>query len=460
MIRLKSIYIKGFKDPTHEKKLVFSEEPISVIYGENGSGKTTLLKILFAVLSRDEDILLKEKVREVYIEYIKNQENKRLSILIKEDGYINWGRNSDLYGMSSILFGVHRGVNQEIGEVISKNSVLTIISNLIDVLSGLRGISSSRENFIVQLSLLADKFEYSEEVDLDELSFLLNEIRIKFDRYFNNIENNKIKKIHEHIRYMTYINTYGNEEVSFFKKMDSRQNLSTNFVKIKDIQNVIINQYNKGQNVISQKIKSAFFETIEKAIEIDENNEGFQLPNDFEERIEANKDFILRAIVKEDSSLTTRIKKYLETRDEKLTQNSKIFRAMLLNIVESAEEPNPELESITKLIKVFNEHLYGDKKLVIDSERAFIDLGEGKFHALSELSSGERNLLSILTLFLIIGKNRNFLMIDEPEISFNIKWQRRFLPLLSRLNSNAQIIVASHSPSIAHENSKYLVELK
>jgi len=86
-------------------------------------------------------------------------------------------------------------------------------------------------------------------------------------------------------------------------------------------------------------------------------------------------------------------------------------------------------------------------------------LGNGKFHELTELSSGERNLLSILTLFLILGNDRNFLMIDEPEISFNLKWQKDFLPLLSRLNSNAQIIVASHSPSIAHKNSKYLVEL-
>ena len=73
--------------------------------------------------------------------------------------------------------------------------------------------------------------------------------------------------------------------------------------------------------------------------------------------------------------------------------------------------------------------------------------------------SWKRRKYFILTLFLIIGKNRNFLMIDEPEISLNMKWQREFLPLLSSLNSNAQIIVASHSPSIAHKNSNYLVEL-
>ncbi len=151
---------------------------------------------------------------------------------------------------------------------------------------------------------------------------------------------------------------------------------------------------------------------------------------------------------------------YLKTKDSKLTENSKIFRSMLLNIIESAEEPNPTLEAISKLIDIFNEHLYDGKKLIVDEEKAYIILKNKKFHELSELSSGERNLLSILTLFLIIGNERIFLMIDEPEISFNMKWQRDFLPLLSRLNSKAQIIVASHSPSIAHNNSKYLIELK
>lgn len=46
MIRLNSIHITGFKDPEEKKELIFSSEPITVIYGENGSGKTTLLKIL------------------------------------------------------------------------------------------------------------------------------------------------------------------------------------------------------------------------------------------------------------------------------------------------------------------------------------------------------------------------------------------------------------------------------
>lgn len=462
MIRLKSIYIKGFKDPTYEKKLVFSEEPISVIFGENGSGKTTLLKILFGVLSRDADVLLKEKVREIHIEYSNNGESKKADIFVNESGEIKWNKDSDLNFTNSILCGVHRGIIQEENNYPKSNRkrILYLLNDFLTIshriIPSKQLLSLFNPHSIFELEKLINK----KKSNLNEITYLLDKIISEIDSPRDVKGYEKLKQIYKELQYYSYANTYKNEQNDFLKKIYTNSHLSSNFVQIKDIQDVIIDQCKKGQNSTSDKIKNALFETIEKAIEIDETNEDFPLPDDFDERIETNKDFILKAIVKEDSSLAKRVQRYLETRDKTLTEKSKIFRAMLLNIIESAEEPNPELEAITTLVEIFNEHLYGNKKLVIDSEKAYIGLEDGKFHELSELSSGERNLLSILTLFLIIGKDRNFLLIDEPEISFNIKWQRKFLPLLNRLNSNAQIIVASHSPSISHENSNYLVELK
>lgn len=464
MIRLNKINIIGFKDPTFEKELIFSTEPISVIYGENGSGKTTLLKILFAVLSKDEKILLQENVIKIEIDYQKDEQRNLLVINKTDENKFDWTDNLDLYNSSSILFGVHRGVIQE------KTSEILFDKNRLNILlNELRNVLTHPK-----FRHKEDLFKYKEFIE--QVNFELNSPISKIDvnkiLYFTDeithtIEVRKSTELHERllmikkeIEYFAFNKTYQTEKRSFLKKIFSQRHLSTDFVKIIDIQNAIVAQFQKGQNIVSDKIKKAFFETIEKAVEIDETGQDFVLPNDFEERIKDKKNFILKAIPKENSSLTERIKEYLETGDNKLTEKSRIFRAMLLNIIESAEEPNPTLEAITKLIEIFNEHLYKSKKLIVDLEKSYIDLGNNKFHNLSELSSGERNLLSLLTLFLIIGNDRIFLMIDEPEISLNIKWQRDFLPLLSRLNSKAQIIVASHSPSIAHKNSKYLVELK
>ncbi len=472
MIRLKSINIRGFKDLNYEKKIVFSTESISVIYGENGSGKTTLLKILFAVLNKDSEILFQENVQQVNITYSKNKIEKNIIIKRDQNGDIDWGNNSELYNSNSILFGVHRGIIQEqkiILHIDKKNKLIEHLDELISykgltsvITSNLEKILHYKERIIngnrkidyknLYLKLVELKNEFNKNDILDSFT-----VHNDMDKHYAAMIFDKISRVIKEIEYFLLSKKEKND---FLEQIDNQTHLSIDSVKIEDIKDVIINQYIKGQSIISEKIKNAFIETIEKAIEIDEKDEDFLLPDNFAARIESNKDFILKAIPKENSFLAKKIKKFLKIKDKSHIEKSKIFRSMLLNIVKSAEEANPTLESINKLVEIFNEHLYDGKKLIVNEKNVYIELKNKSFHELHELSSGERNLLSILTLFLIIGNKRNFLIIDEPEISLNLKWQRDFLPLLSRINSKAQIIVASHSPSIAHNNSNYLIELK
>ncbi len=421
MIRLNSIYIKGFKDPEEEKYLEFSPEPISVIYGENGSGKTTLLKILFAVLSGNEDMLLEEKVQEIKLRYKKDNTDGILTIRRQEFTGLpknyKWN-DSDFLDTSSVLFDVHRGIVQQ-----ENNNSWELVEDLLNNMQSVISREKNKNANITKTSL------YQSIEDLLDMALR----RITFQGQHQNI----------------------------IRRTNFESHLFISFLDIRDVAELITNEYRKGQEFISQKIKNAFFDTISQAVDIEEKQEiNFALPQDFNTRIQQHKNFILQAMKQENSSLVNRVEAYLNTNDKKLIQKSKIFRAMLLNMIEEAEKPNPSLESITKLIKIFNEHLYKNKKLVVNEEEVYIYLGNEKKHELEDLSSGERNLLSILTLFLIIGQNRNFLIIDEPELSLNMKWQREFLPLLNEINPNAQIIVASHSPSISRKNTRYLTELK
>lgn len=65
-----------------------------------------------------------------------------------------------------------------------------------------------------------------------------------------------------------------------------------------------------------------------------------------------------------------------------------------------------------------------------------------------QLSSGEKQILIILTNVLVQA-GRNFIMImDEPEISLHFDWQRRLIEDIRRLNPNLQLIVATHSPAV------------
>ncbi len=117
------------------------------------------------------------------------------------------------------------------------------------------------------------------------------------------------------------------------------------------------------------------------------------------------------------------------------------------------------LSSINLLIDRFNTYLINDKKLVVNGKEVYIEIGSER-HSVNELSSGERHILTFLSLVLFEGQGRNFLVIDEPEISLNIKWQRELMSLFSVLLPSTQIIVASHSPALAKRNPDYLSELK
>lgn len=68
-----------------------------------------------------------------------------------------------------------------------------------------------------------------------------------------------------------------------------------------------------------------------------------------------------------------------------------------------------------------------------------------------ELSSGEKQLL-ILVISVLIQAGKPFIVIwDVPETSLHVSWQHKLICLLTSLNPNMQLIMATHSPSLLFE---------
>jgi ABC-type cobalamin/Fe3+-siderophores transport system ATPase subunit len=413
MAKLKSILIKGFKEKSRDVFVTFSDEPVTVIYGENGSGKTTLLKIIHAIFNKNEQYLIEENIREIELVYFNDQKEEK-KIHIKLNGKVSWGENiKDLTTKTSILFGVNRGVIQDSADL---DGAVRINKE-----TG-KYVTESKNPFVFDVD--SKSLKYASQLGYG--TFLLGETPL----------------------------TNGN--------WDKQNHIAVDTISINTVENAIVKQFRTGQRVISDKVKNAFFNTISNAVDIEVEKKNYDLPPNFSERIEKERDVLLALVEKLDnSSLQSKLYNFLKN-SKKTTeiQDSKIFRALLVNILEKVEEESLELNSISQLIESFNDHLYRNKKLIVKDEEAYIELSKTNKHNIDKLSSGERHLLTFLTLFLIIGRNRDFFIIDEPEISLNMKWQRKLMPLLSELSPNSQIIVATHSPSIAHKKSNYLVELK
>ena len=67
---------------------------------------------------------------------------------------------------------------------------------------------------------------------------------------------------------------------------------------------------------------------------------------------------------------------------------------------------------------------------------------------LEQLSSGEKQMLLILTTVFLQEEKPNILLMDEPEISLHITWQDRLVGMIRQLNPNCQLILTTHSPNI------------
>ena len=100
---------------------------------------------------------------------------------------------------------------------------------------------------------------------------------------------------------------------------------------------------------------------------------------------------------------------------------------------------NRFLETISRLFS-------RGKKLGLTDNELQILLADGRILPIAQLSSGEKHLIKILLTSMTSGPNA--ILIDEPELSLHLDWQRLFVQTILSLNPNCQLILASHSPEV------------
>jgi predicted ATP-dependent endonuclease of OLD family len=107
--------------------------------------------------------------------------------------------------------------------------------------------------------------------------------------------------------------------------------------------------------------------------------------------------------------------------------------------IERASAPREMLKNLIQKMFSSKDVKFTEKDIEVETE-SHIKI------ELSALSSGEKQLLRIFIETLMAQANT--ILIDEPEISMHIDWQRSLVQSMTRLNPQAQIILATHSPEV------------
>lgn len=135
----------------------------------------------------------------------------------------------------------------------------------------------------------------------------------------------------------------------------------------------------------------------------------------------------------------------------KLSEVSKITN--IIDKAEAAENAKKEARRpIDTFLSTVNSFIAtSNKEIDIDEEGViFLRTGDQKPIGIQHMSSGEKQIVTFFA-YLVFGletTNQSIFIVDEPELSLHLKWQRQFVDAIMEINSNVQLIFATHAPEI------------
>lgn len=387
---------------------------VNIFIGSNGTSKTTFLNLIEASIVMDIQYLSSidfESILIVLLDVLGSKQQIKIQKDFKDIPVIIYLLNDELPIEIPYSDYYRRGI------IRYPNNIRETFNNLkkrLDDLVNLSWLSVHREN------VLNDEMERPRDKSKNFVDERLDDLMRKLTVYQLQLES-EASKVSEKFR----------EEV--FTLML--------FNEIYDVFDI-----NKVEQIDPNKIRVELFKTFRDL--------GVSIPN--------IKDTINNHIEK----LTDSISQIEAVRSNEKTQlqvNDVLPLPLVsrtLSLINISKNNDEEKQRIFKPIKLYIDCLL---KFIIDKEFKLDRESSGQLEVslkeklnkkdinlpLPTLSSGEKQLIILLTEALL-QKDETYLFIaDEPELSLHISWQKQIIASIRDLNKNSQIIVATHSPEIA-----------
>jgi hypothetical protein len=112
------------------------------------------------------------------------------------------------------------------------------------------------------------------------------------------------------------------------------------------------------------------------------------------------------------------------------------------------------IQKLELFTNILNERRFTYKSVVINRGNGFFfKTSNGKELSLMQLSSGEQHEVVLLYELIFNVQPNVLVLIDEPEISLHITWQKEFLKDLLKIIAiqNIQVVIATHAPAIIND---------
>ncbi|MDG0059015.1 AAA family ATPase [Priestia sp. P5] len=424
---LKGIKIRGLFNK-YDYEINF-EEQINIFVAENGHGKTTIIKIIVAALNRDSETLNKLPFEKVELDFgnnnvvsIRKNKNKNL----KDSSWIK--NYSEKYFFTEYLSNkknlpetLHDYVMFREDEVVSEEVIRFYLRNL------------------------KNQKEYTKE-DIKRANKYLNHLKDSYTESYEKIEEN----LKEHVKYLptfrrveAELREIYTDDIEFEGKFEE----SSLKFGLKDVEsriNRLTNRLTKEAFETHSKINGEILGDLlsDSTLAISENQRK-------EITMEKTK-IILGRIGKENIKEYDKLNDFLTNLNTSEYSNKEFLEYYIYKLIKIYDSQREIDNKIKEFKDVCNKYLI-NKELVYDeiSPRIRInDLEDNNPISFSELSSGEKQILSIFSELYLEDTKPMIYIIDEPELSLSIAWQKRILKDIYNSGKIALLISTTHSPFI------------
>lgn len=407
-MKIKSIKIDGLFDLFDYDISFENEEHLLILTGANGFGKTTILNIIYAICNFDieylqgyffDSCILKFEHIEISIKRHLEPHPNLIIGFTKKHGTLSNGREKAEISIIDIKWGIVRSeVNYNVFGFADKNED-------VDMYAKQRKIWLTNEAIIKYIS--------NHYYGINEILGGLNAHIIKEQRL--------IKKIDV---YTEHLGTITEDEKSIIElAKDLKQRIDS-----------ILNKYSSISQFLDGSFPSRLLSKEASPIIKHEFESRFELVKAKQENL---KKFSLSEVEQE-------IPHYNES-------DAKVLSVYLKDLEEKLKVFDSLLTKLDLFTTILNERRFTYKTIQIDRERGFyFKTINGKELTLDQLSSGEQHEVILLYELIFNATPDTIVLIDEPEISLHITWQKEFLNDLLKIIAmqNIQVIVATHAPAI------------